>query len=281
MAVMRRLCKLTAKIGNKTRWLSWGNMMHTHTRMKQHLHEASLMDNNTIEADQTWLFQARSTKVTKIFADMNMVGGCMQHRLYALKSCRSDLDALLKESEDGEHSRASHWFGCKLKGVYIGRASEKLSHPNFISGVVKIQENKHMTLTQDEKDACKRLLIEEEVVDGAEQNVHVSLADRMRDRIKKRKAGVFEADLSSPYRNVDFICGSAAEVERLWSIAKHVLTNNRSRLTPAMFETLLFLKMNDKYWDIQSVQEAYTRARNNTQSSAVTAMILEDDEAVE
>ena len=138
-----------------------------------------------------------------------------------------------------------------------------------------------MTLTQNEQDACKRLLIEEEVVDGAEQNVHVSLADRMRDRIKKRKAGVFEADLSSPYRNADFICGSAAEVERLWSIAKNVLTNNRSRLTPAMFETLLFLKTNDEYWDIQSVQEAYTRARNNTQNSRVTAMILEDDEAIE
>ena len=48
-----------------------------------------------------------------------------------------------------------------------------------------------------------------------------------------------------------------------------------------MFETLLFLKMNDEYWDIQTVQEAYTRARNNAQSSAVTAMILEDDEAIE
>ena len=125
------------------------------------------------------------------------------------------------------------------------------------------------------------MLIEEEVVDGAEQNVHVSLADRMRDRIKKRKAGVFEADLSSLYRNADFICGSAAEVEQLWSIAKNVLTNNRSRLTPAMFETLLFLKTNDEYWDILSVQEAYTRARNNTQNSRVTEMILEDDEAIE
>ena len=155
------------------------------------------MDNNTIEADQTWLFQARSTKVTKIFADMNMVGGCMQHRLYALKSCRSDLDALLKESDDGENSRASHWFGCKLKGVYIGRASEKLSPPNFTSGVVKIQENKHMTLTQNEKDACKRLLIEE-VVDGAEQNIHVSLADRMRDRIKNGRQVYLRLTLARP-----------------------------------------------------------------------------------
>ena len=67
------------------------------------------------------------------------------------------------------------------------------------------------------------------------QAQQTNLADRMRDRIKKRKAGVMDQDLSSPYRNCDFICGSAAEVERLWSVAKNVLTNNISCLTAVMF----------------------------------------------
>ena len=71
-----------------------------------------------------------------------------------------------------------------------------------------------MILTPEEQDACKALLIENENEGGGEaQNQPLSLADRIKHRIKKQKAGVIEADLTSPYNNVDFICGSAAEVE--------------------------------------------------------------------
>lgn len=103
----------------------------------------------------------------------------------------------------------------------------------------------------------------------------------MKDRIKKRKAGVIEGDLTSPYKNVDFICGSAAEVERLWSIAKYILTDNRSRMTPAMFESLLFLKTNVEYWDVPMVMEVYIRVRNDLPNSRITAMVTEDTEELE
>ena len=103
----------------------------------------------------------------------------------------------------------------------------------------------------------------------------------MKDRIKQRKTGMIEGDLTSPYKNVDFICGSAAEVERLWSIAKYILTDNRSRMTPAMFESLLFLKTNEEYWDMSMVMEAYTRVRNDIPNNRVTAMMTEDNEELE
>ena len=60
---------------------------------------------------------------------------------------------------------------------------------------------------------------------------------------------------------MDFICGSAAEIDRLWSIAKYILTDTRSRLTSAMFETILFLKTNEEYWDMAMVMEAYTMVK--------------------
>ena len=85
-------------------------------------------------------------------------------------------------------------------------------------------------------------------IEGGEYQIQpLLLADRMKDRIKKRKVSVIEADLTSPYKNVDFICGSAVEVERVWSIAKYILMDNRSRLIAAMFETILFLKTNEEY----------------------------------
>ena len=54
---------------------------------------------------------------------------------------------------------------------------------------------------------------------------------------------------NSVYGNCDFIYGSAAEVERLWSVAKHILADERKgMMEPMMFETLIYLKLNEEYW---------------------------------
>jgi hypothetical protein len=54
--------------------------------------------------------------------------------------------------------------------------------------------------------------------------------------------------------NCNFIYGSCAEVERLWSIAWHILTNQKmGKLSPTVFEALIFLKLNKRLWDIHSV----------------------------
>ena len=105
-----------------------------------------------------------------------------------------------------------------------------------------------------------------------------SFTKRMKIQMKKRKAGVLESSTLSPYINVDFICGSAAEVERLWSIAKYILSNIRSCLTPNLFQALMFLKINQEYWDCRSVQQAYTEARKQAQSERVKKMMEEDEE---
>ena len=65
-------------------------------------------------------------------------------------------------------------------------------------------------------------------------------------------------------------------MERLWSLCKYILTNTRSRLTPNLFEVLVFLKVNHDYWDARSVQLAYTKALN-LQSDKIQEMIDEDD----
>ena len=84
---------------------------------------------------------------------------------------------------------------------------------------------------------------------------------RMKECTKKGNAGVMETMNTSPCQNVNYICGSAAEVERLWQIVKHVLSNSRSRTTPNLFQALVFLKVNREYWDCRSVQKAHGQAR--------------------
>ena len=52
--------------------------------------------------------------------------------------------------------------------------------------------------------------------------------------------------------------GSAAEVERLWSLAENIMTDNRMSTSPLMLESILFLKVNRRFWDALSVSRAMT-----------------------
>ena len=49
------------------------------------------------------------------------------------------------------------------------------------------------------------------------------------------------------YVNCDYILGSAAEVDRLWSLASYVLQDHRSSITPMNLEALLSLKVNIEF----------------------------------
>jgi len=57
--------------------------------------------------------------------------------------------------------------------------------------------------------------------------------------------------------NLDHVLGSAAEVERVWSWARYVLTTQRARMAPVLFEAIMFLKFNRDLWDEKTVQLVY------------------------
>ena len=74
----------------------------------------------------------------------------------------------------------------------------------------------------------------------------------------KRKAK--EDEISEEYNSnsddcFDHVIGSAAVVERLWSVARYILTTNRSSLSPVMFEAVLFLRSNRTLWDVRTSAE--------------------------
>ena len=60
---------------------------------------------------------------------------------------------------------------------------------------------------------------------------------------------------------LDHVIGSVAEVERLWSIAKHILTESRSATAPILFEAILFLRINRELWNEFTVIEAWNAVR--------------------
>jgi hypothetical protein len=72
---------------------------------------------------------------------------------------------------------------------------------------------------------------------------------------EKKRASKTPANHGS-YHNCDFILGSVAEVERLWSLARHVLTDTRVSTQVVNVEALLYLKINAALWDISDVVSA-------------------------
>jgi hypothetical protein len=46
------------------------------------------------------------------------------------------------------------------------------------------------------------------------------------------------------YVNIEVIPGTSVNCERLFSLAKHILTDTRKNTSPVLFEALLFLKVN-------------------------------------
>jgi hypothetical protein len=122
-------------------------------------------------------------------------------------------------------------------------------------------------LSNGGKEACTHLKKVEAVAtpganaDNDANNIHLT----MQEQIKRQKKENAE-NIEDIYMNLDPICGSAAEVERLWSIAKYILTVQRKSMTPQMFKALLFLKMNEHFWDLELIQRAVHR--NVTQRAA-------------
>ena len=94
-----------------------------------------------------------------------------------------------------------------------------------------------------------------EKVDAAKA---VAAAKKAGDRSPATKRKADEISLTDDdIDNLDHVLGSAAEVERVWSIARYVLTTQRSKMTPVVFEAIMFLKFNRDLWDEKTVQLAY------------------------
>ena len=76
----------------------------------------------------------------------------------------------------------------------------------------------------------------------------MTLAERMSKKKgkegNKRKADSTSTDKGDDDDTFDHVFDTAVEVERVWSISRYFLTNQRANMSPIIFETILFLKFN-------------------------------------
>ena len=132
----------------------------------------------------------------------------------------------------------------------------------FVKAVIKVQQGKEETLTPEEAETIAKWKIgtpEPDALDAGPQASGLSEFDRMNlERQQKNKVRAQSNIVDSKYDPALKYCvlGSAAEVERVWSMAGHVLTDARSSMSPLIFELIMYIKYNTRLWDITDVVTA-------------------------
>ena len=79
----------------------------------------------------------------------------------------------------------------------------------------------------------------------------------MEERLAKQRK-IDDAKYTMKYICCDFILGSSAEAERLFSFTNFVLAEHRQRMIPELFEAIVFLKANADYWGAEAVSITLT-----------------------
>ena len=152
-----------------------------------------------------------------------------------------------------------------------------------LRGVSKLHNNKSHELTRREKEEVKNLLVTSAVrvvtaVESDNNTVPVEESDNnavpveesdnnrnvrnLRTALKKRKA-----EQPETYIDCDFILATAVDVERLWSLAKNLLTDKRRGMATVMIQVILFLKENKNLWNYSMVYQSINNCQqqqNNT-----------------
>ena len=143
-----------------------------------------------------------------------------------------------------------------------------------IRAIIKVQSNKDVNLTDAKAGKLKPWKLVSAGKGGDEDKQSdddepiLSVLEQM-NRDRKRQADMAESDLhKSAYDPAIKHCvlGSAAEVERVWSMAGHVLTEHRSSLSPYVFELIMYLKYNSRLWGLQDVVNANAERKKGTEA---------------
>lgn len=118
----------------------------------------------------------------------------------------------------------------------------------------------HRSISSRKQNACVALLCGTPNQE-ATNSVSNSEGSAIQDLISKKKRKISSQKLK--YSNCDYVFGSTAETERLWSHAKYILCDNRKKMSPLVFEALLFLTMTKSFWDQACVATALKWAKEN------------------
>ena len=258
-ALLRNLTDLAPITHNTTRWSGKYDMLKRFNQIRGDLISAAKHENASIRINDSNVFKEQAQKFENMLKYFNIATKELQKQKSSLHSCRCVIDSLLEEIEAKKDDIDSDLYDCKFFPKRVSIKGTLSPSSDFESGVCKIQSDSIGLMTEAEKQACVILSKTRNSSTVCEDSNSKNLSFEQKIARKKRR---FEKNTSS-YINCDFILGSSAEIERVWSISKYILTDHRKSMEPIIFEALVFLKVNRTYWDRRSVQAALARAKRS------------------
>ena len=262
-AILRNLTDLRPVLDNKTRWSGKFFMVQRYCRIYDEIVAASLEDDSSINISSIASF-SRARKLMGMLEEINSVTTALQEQHLSLGEGRKFLNELSRQISKHSNTNSHVLFGCKMKIQKAAAVSPLAPDHIFESGVCKIQASKFEDLTPEEEEACKCLLKDSS---GIIETITDDSPMKMSDRIKRLKEDTGAALSVNPYHDCSFIFCSSAEVERLWSKALYIYSQERRRMTPLLFEAILYLKENRRFWDEATVVEAMENMKTRAEDA--------------
>lgn len=263
-AMLRNLTSLCPVVENKTRWSGKCHMLRRFCVIYDHLRAVCEQENATVSMNLTPSFKANVKRLSDQLDEIDSVTKFLQTEHLSLADCRVALDTLIELVAEQKDDPESKLHNCMMGTGHISSNSRHCRNKSFESGVIKIQRNSIRTMTQAEKRACRALLLESE---GNIDDMNAAESSVLSEIKKRRKL----SHSSPKYMDASFILGSVALVERLWSLARNVLTDNRKNCSPILIEAILFLKVNSAYWDCTTVAAAISKTRSDRVEAQMAA----------
>ncbi len=130
--------------------------------------------------------------------------------------------------------------------------------PQFENGVVKLQNGMSVLLTPEEREAVSMFLKAPDalVVEPAAESAAVSdYAQRALDMATSRSIAGTLLPMMESYESTSHVLPTSNLCERLFSVAKHVITDSRSSITPTNLECDILLLNNRDLWDATTIQK--------------------------
>lgn len=199
----------------------------------------------------------------------------MQKKNHTLAQCGEDLDVLLDIVWEMMDDKKAIFYRCKVDGRYVSERSTIVYNPDFESGVVKIQKDNEDHLTRSEILAVKILKRPQAANSNNTENCRPSSKSYY---VFSRHAKRQKVEYRDGYINFNFIFGFVALIKSLWSTAKFISTDLRSKIPPQMFESLHVLKDNIRYWDATLVSNAINMAKKERAQKRMDAMDAYDQD---
>ena len=242
-AKLRQLTKLAVVRENTTRWSSTYLMIDRNFKIQMQLSalvELLTLLPTPIEVDA---LSRAGFKCLQKFQDITIM---LQRDGIPFSEMRGILNLLIIDFPEMEH--------------HLGRTSSLVINPDFEEGIMGIAKGT-TTLTAAQLVAVSSLVKMEMPVymtESDSDDEDVSYAVRVAKRLKQEEMETIKRE---QFVNLDVIPGTSVNCERLFSLAKNILTDTRKCTAPVLFEALLFLIVNKNLWDAYSVGKAMGRTR--------------------